>query len=135
MKSKIPPPNFRKKNFDDLKSISSEDNMFEQKSKHLVSSSIFPPPSTILPSFDKTFDKLADTIIKIYPSRLSEDNEILLNQEQYDKLKEEIMRERENQLTAEYTNIKKDFICRYEEAMSVKSMPSSDEFMVQNIYG
>lgn len=134
MEKKIPPPNFKKKKLDDQKFFLPEKEMHEKQSKHLVSFSIFPSPSSILQPFDKTFDKYAEAVINMYPEKLSDDKEILLNEEQYKQLKDEILKERENQLSAEYTNIKKDYLCRFEEAMSVKTVTETDNFMVKNIY-
>lgn len=115
------PPIFRKKNIYDLKFISSEQSMFEHRSKRIVAASIFPSPSSIPRSFDiqKLDEKIPDLWIQNAPR--TNDGEVLLSEEQVKSLKEELIKERSNQLTAQYTIMMANFVDRFIEARKVKT--------------
>jgi hypothetical protein len=88
----------------------------EEPSKRTLSTAIFPAPSRIPRTFE--ISALESRFPTFWQDRFEHapDGELLLTRDQVDQLREVLLKERRDQLTAEYTVRLQQFVSRYDAA-------------------
>ena len=110
---------FPKKSTTDYDTFLPSQGKFEHKSNRMVSSSIFPPPSSIPRNFDLC--DLESLVPRTWKAEKGPDGEIMLTRKQVSELSKLLIERRTEQLEAEYTKMMANFVDMHIEAMKMSN--------------